>query len=417
VQGKTAIDLPAMPRTGKARTGGHAIADSEAIDLVMAMMAIPGRSGDEAAIMDFIRGKLRQASIPASALQVDDVHRRTPTPGQTGNLVLKLPGTVRGPRRMLVAHVDTVPICVGSRPVRKGKRVVSADANTGLGADNRSGAAVLLSAAVAIHRGELEHAPLTLLWTVQEEIGLHGARLATLGLLGKPRLAFNFDGGSPAKITIGATGGYRMAIDIRGLASHAGGAPAEGVSAVAIASLAIADLVNGGWHGAIEKDGHNGTSNVGVIRGGEATNVVADHVQIRAEARSHDATFRARIVKEIHRAFERAAKQVRNTAGKHGLVHIDGRLDYESFRLATSEPCVVAAVEAVRAEGREPEIAISNGGLDANWLTARGIPTVTLGCGQRNIHTTKEELDIADFHLARRVALRLATGGNATDEL
>ena len=27
---------------------------------------------------------------------------------------------------------------------------------------------------------------------------------------------------------------------------------------------------------------------------------------------------------------------------------------------------------------------ISNGGLDANWFSARGIPTVTLGCGQVN---------------------------------
>ena len=73
----------------------------------------------------------------------------------------------------------------------------------------------------------------------------------------------------------------------------------------------------------------------------------------------------------------------------------------------------MAAAEAVRAEGREPELAVSNGGLDANWLTARGIPTVTLGCGQRNIHTVKEELDIADFHLARRIALRLATAGES----
>ena len=75
-------------------------------------------------------------------------------------------------------------------------------------------------------------------------------------LLGKPKLAFNFDGGSPAKLTIGATGGYRMTIDIRGLASHAGSAPAEGVSAIAIASLAIADLVKNGWHGQIAKGRH-----------------------------------------------------------------------------------------------------------------------------------------------------------------
>lgn len=383
--------------------------DAEALQMVTEMMAIPGRSGEEAAIMDYIRGKLIAAGVAANALATDEAHRRAPHGGQVGNLVWKLPGTAAGPRRMLVAHVDTVPICVGSRPVQKGKRILAADPATGLGADDRAGAAVLLATALSLLRSGCKHPPLTLLWTVQEEVGLHGARLAKLSLLGRPRLAFNFDGGSPTKITIGATGGYRMTIDVRGIASHAGGAPAEGVSAIAIASLAIADLVQQGWHGQIEKGSHVGTSNVGVIHGGEATNVVTDHVQLRAEARSHDPRFRMRIVHEIERAFERAARRVRNSAGQCGAVQIEGQLDYESFRLARTEASVVAANAAVHAEGHEPELAISNGGLDANWLTARGIPTVTLGCGQRNIHTADEELDIADFHLARRIALRLAT--------
>ncbi len=174
--------------------------------------------------------------------------------------------------------------------------------------------------------------------------------------------------------------------------------------------MAIADLVNNGWHGQINQGRHIGTSNVGIIRGGEATNVVTDYLFIRAEARSHDPKFRMRIVKEIHKAFERAAKGVRNTAGKSGSVKIEGDLDYESFCLDRDEPCVLAAIEAVKAEGQEPELSISNGGLDTNWLTAYGIPTVSLGSGQRNIHTVAEELDIEQFHLARRIALRLATG-------
>jgi tripeptide aminopeptidase len=71
---------------------------------------------------------------------------------------------------------------------------------------------------------------------------------------------------------------------------------------------------------------------------------------------------------------------------------------------------VVAARAAVGAIGREPEIAVSNGGLDANWLTAQGIPTVSLGCGQVSPHTTSEALDIVEFQDACRIALRLATG-------
>jgi tripeptide aminopeptidase len=384
------------------------IPDAEALDLVMAMLSIPGRSGEESAVMAFICDQVRAAGLSDEALQFDDTQRRTPLGGQVGNLVLTLPGTIRGPRRMLVAHVDTVPICVGSRPVRKGKRIVSADKNTGLGADDRSGAAVLLTTALAIQRAKLPHPPLTFLWTVQEEAGLFGARYVRKSLLGSPKLAFNFDGGAPSQLKIGATGGYRMKIDIIGIAAHAGNRPEEGVSAIAIASLAIADLVQNAWHGLIDRSNGQGTSNVGVIAGGEATNVVTDRVELRVEARSHDPKFRRQIVKEIEEAFKRAAGKVRNSAGKFGRVQFDGHLDYEAFRLARDEPCVMAATAAIAAEGLEPELAITNGGLDANWLTAHGIRTVTLGCGQHHIHTVREELDVAEFHAARRIALRLA---------
>lgn len=391
----------------------NSISDSKALALVMEMMAIPGRSGEEAAIMIFICGKLIAAGISRSALSFDDANRRTPLGGQVGNLVLKMPGTIRGPRRMLAAHVDTVPICVGSRPVRKGKYVISANKETGLGADDRSGAAILLTTVLAILGSRLPHPPLTFLWAVQEEVGLFGARYVRLPKLGKPRLAFNFDGGAANALKIGATGGYRMTIEIEGLASHAGNHPEEGVSAIAIASLAIADLVKGGWHGLVSKSEGDGTSNIGVISGGEATNVVTDHVHIRAEARSHDPKFRQRIVDEIETAFKRAAAAVRSVDGTCGHVQFEGRLDYESFRLSRDEPCVAVAAAAIEAENLTAEYAITNGGLDANWLTAHGIPTVTLGCGQQNIHTAREQLDIAEFHRARRIALRLATAADS----
>lgn len=384
-------------------------ADSAAEQLLLELLAIPAGSGQEGPVAEYICDQLLAAGAPASAFKTDQAHRKSVHKGEQGNLILKLPGTVRAPRRMLVAHMDTVPICVGARPVKKGKRIVAADAHTGLGADDRTGVAVLLATALAILQENLPHPPLTFLWTVQEETGLHGARHVNLNLLGKPATAFNFDGQLPARLTVGATGGYRMNIEIRGLASHAGGHPEKGISAIAIAGLAIADLVENGWHGLIEKQGKRGTSNIGVINGGAATNVVTELVKIRAEARAHDAKFRQRIIDEIEKAFHGAAKKVRNSAGQCGEVAMAGRLDYESFALPTNVPSVRAAKAAVVAAGLTPEINISNGGLDANWLTAHGIPTVTLGCGQNNIHTTSEWLDLAEFHRARRVALHLAT--------
>ncbi|MBI2824575.1 MAG: M20/M25/M40 family metallo-hydrolase [Planctomycetia bacterium] len=378
--------------------------------LVLSLLGIPGTSGGERQVRDFITDQLRRAGAPPAAIRSDHAHRRTPIAGEVGNLIMRLPGTAPGARRLLVAHMDTVPLCVGAKPVVKGQFVRSASRQTGLGADDRAGCAVILTAALEILRRKLPHPPLVFLWPVQEEIGLYGARNANLALLGGPKLAFNWDGGPAEKLTIGATGAYRIQIMIEGLASHAGGAPERGVSAITIAGLAIAELARDGWLGDVRKGDARGTSNIGVIQGGAATNVVTDRVDIKAEARSHDPEFRRQILGAIEQAFHHAAGEVRNVEGVRGRIVFESRHDYEAFCLPDNDASVLAADKAVHAVGGQPFRAVSNGGLDANWLTARGIPTVTLGCGQLNAHTTAEQLDLAAFRQACRVALRLATG-------
>ncbi len=376
---------------------------------VMRLMAIEGASGNEQAVADDVIGELLAAGASRDDIRFDSAHKKSPIKGETGNLIFKLPGAIEAPRRMLVAHLDTVPICVGSKPKQDGELVRSAAPGRGIGADNRAGTAVLLSTAVELLKRKPPHPPLTFLWTVQEEVGLQGARNIQLSALGKPVLAFNWDGGAASKVTVGATGGYRMEITVTGLASHAGVAPEKGVSAIAIASLAIADLHRAGWHGAVDKPGGTGTSNFGTIAAGQATNVVADRAVILAEARSHDPRFRSEIVGEMEAAFERAAATVRSDTHVHGRIEFSGRLDYESFRLADDQPCVQIAETALRSLGASPFRAIANGGLDANWLTAHGIPTVTLGCGQLGPHTAGEALDLNEFDLACRLAVILAT--------
>ena len=404
---KTSSKRPARSTAGETQLQPNL---DRATRLVMQLMAIEGPSGREGRVVQFVTGQLRRAGAEAGAIRTDNADRHTPLAGETGNLIFRLPGTRRAPRRMLMAHLDTVPICVGARPIRRGDRILSADAHTGLGADDRAGVAVVLNTAIEILKNKLPHPPLTFFWPVQEEIGLQGARHAQLGLLGRPRLAFNFDGGAPEKLTIGATGGYRMTIRIDGVPSHAGGAPEYGVSAISIAGLAITDLQHNGWHGAIRKGQRTGTCNIGVIRGGTATNVVSEHVEIKAEARSHSPSFRRQIVRQIEKAFLRAAESVKNVLGTSGQVCFEGSLDYESFKLKKSEPCVRTAEAAVRSVGERPIHFVTNGGVDANWTTARGIPTVTLGCGQLLQHTRDEQLDVPSFQQACRIALKLATG-------
>jgi tripeptide aminopeptidase len=391
-----------MPRMKTSKT-------SPALELVLELLSIPGKSTNERGVAERIVQKLKAAGVPDSAITFDDAHKQSPAGGEVGNLIVKLPGTIHGPRRLLMAHMDTVPLCVGARPVRKGNRIVSADPATALGGDDRAGVAVVLHTALSLIRDNIPHPPLTLFFPVQEEIGLVGARYVNVKKLGNPAMCFNWDGGNAALVTIGATGAFHLDITVLGLASHAGAHPEDGISAIAIAGTAIAALTANGWHGFVEKGKKLGTSNIGVIHGGAATNVVTDRVHLQAEARSHDAAFRKKIVEAFVAAFARAAKGLKNSAGKTGTVEFDVQHKYESFKLPMSDRSVVAAMTAIEKCGLEPAAKISNGGLDANWMTDHGLPTVTLGCGQDGIHTTSESLDIEHFEHACRIVRELAT--------
>ena len=376
----------------------------------MELLSVPGVSCEEREIADKIIEILGRHGLPKKAIAFDNAHKRSPYGGDVGNLIIKLPGTVKGPRRMLLAHTDTVPICRGSKPVRRGNFIVSAGKNTGVGADNRSGASAVVSAVVEILERRLPHPPLTLLFTVQEEIGLVGAKYVNMRMLGSPKLAFNWDGGAPECVEIGATGGDHLEIDVTGIPAHAGGQPDRGVSASTIAGLAIADLEQNGWLGLVMKGGVRGTSNIGIIEGGNATNVVMDRLHIAAECRSYSVMLRRRIAEAYRKAFEKAARSVVSVDHKRGSVSVTCSKKYEAFRLPKKSPCMNEVVRALQGLGMRAILEFSNGGLDANWLAERGICAATLGAGSLDAHTANDRVVVSQYLDGCRVALALATG-------
>ncbi len=382
-----------------------------ALERFLAITAIPGKSCDEADVAKAIEELFLVAGVDPAQIQYDGAGERTPTKGNCGNLIVSLPGNGQGPRTLLSAHMDTVPICVGAQPVVDGDQVKSS-VDTGLGADDRSGCTAILTAAIErLKLGDENFPPAVIGFFVQEEIGLHGARNLDVDAIGQVDRAFNFDGGTLEKVTSGAIGGERMTIQLTGIPSHAGVAPEKGASAIVMAAKAIANLDANGWLGKVEKDGGVGTANVGVIQGGEATNVVTPELFLKAEARSHDAAMRTKIVSAIREAFQNAAAEVKNDDGKSGECDFQSRVDYEAFKLPDDHPSIATAKKALGVVGREPFVEVADGGLDANWLFRHGIEAVTLGCGQRNIHTADERLEIADYLDACVLATWLITAG------
>ena len=140
-----------------------------------------------------ITRKLLAAGCRKAWIKQDDAHRQLGPGYETGNLIVQLPGTVKhAPRILFSAHMDTVPLCKGAEPVVKDKRVV-ARGHTGLGGDDRSGCAAMVVMGETLLRHRIPHPPITLLFPIAEENGLHGSRMVRLEDLGNPAMGFNLD--------------------------------------------------------------------------------------------------------------------------------------------------------------------------------------------------------------------------------
>jgi tripeptide aminopeptidase len=377
-------------------------------------LAIDGVTGQEKAIAEAIRDDLIALGVPASAIRFDDAASRIPLPTETGNLIVDLPGTRPGPRLLFSTHLDTVPLCAGAKPRREGDRIVG-DGTTALGGDNRTGCALLVSLVETLLKHDLPHPPITLLFTVREESGLHGARELNPKDLNGAVMCFNVDGRLASELIIGAVGQENWEVAVTGKASHAGVAPDKGISATMVGALGLAETKAAGWFGKIVKPEGHGTSNIGIFGGkngkaaGDATNVVTDYAWLRGEARSPSEDFTAKITAGIRGAFEKARAQVIDTEGETAKVEFTNVKAYPPFNLARESPAVAHAVKAVAAIGLEPSFVFSNGGLDANWLDKHGVPTVTIGAGQYEIHTIKEYVDLPEYAQGCRLAIELAT--------
>ena len=385
-----------------------------ATDMLIRLLAIDSVTGFEAAIGAAIVDELKKVGVPASAIRYDTVHQRIKLPTEVGNLIVDLPGTKPGPRLLFSTHMDTVPLCKGAKPRREGDRIVS-DGTTALGGDNGTGCAVLIALAKTLIDHKLPHPPITMLFTVREESGLHGARELNPKDLGGATMGFNVDSTHAALLTIGAVGQQNWEVTIKGKAAHAGVAPERGISSTLVASIGLTEAHRSGWFGKVVQPEGKGSSNVGIFGGkdgkpaGDATNVVTDYVHLVGEARSTDAAFAVKITEAFEAAFNKAKGEVKDADGNMAEVSFQSRTAYPPFLMSEDDPAVQRAKKAAQGMGLEPVTMVSAGGLDANWLVKHGVPTVTFGAGQAEIHTVNEYVVIPEFAQGCRLAVAIAT--------
>lgn len=314
--------------------------------------------------------------------------------GNTGNIIAELKGTQESaPKLFFSAHMDCVEPCKNVKPqVKNG--IITSDGTTVLGSDDKAGIAPILEVLSVLKEKDIKHGDIQIILTVAEESGLNGSKNLNPKSI-KADFGYCLDSsGRPGKIVIQAPGENDIHVKIHGKSAHAGIAPEEGINAIVVAAKAIANINQG-------RLDHETTANIGIIHGGNATNIVPDLVEITCEARSCNEKKLAEQTDSMIKCFETVARENGATA-EFKITHC-----YQPYTLSEAMPVIQTAIWAIKQTGLEPNITPTGGGSDGNYFNAYGIPCAVLGVGMTKVHTTEEYILEEDLYQTAQIVLEI----------
>lgn len=311
----------------------------------------------------------------------------------SGNVIGRLKGNTDGEAILFSAHMDTVSPGKGIKPVIK-DGVIYSDGTTVLGGDDKAGIAAILEAIETVIEKDIPHGDIEVVFSIYEEGGLYGAKNLDYTKL-KAKKGFVLDsGGNPGEIIIQGPAQNKIYAKFIGKEAHAGVAPENGISAIQMAAEAISNMK-------LLRIDEETTANIGVISGGEATNIVTKEVKIQGEARSLSDEKLQKQTEHMVKCCEEAAQKF------GGRVEVEVDHSYGAFKVEEDAEIVQKVKEACRNIGLEPYTTSSGGGSDTNILNANGIVAVNLGIGERKPHTVEEHIHIKDLENAARLVLEI----------
>lgn len=310
------------------------------------------------------------------------------------NVAARLPG--EGKPLFLNAHTDNVAPAQGIKPVIGGGQIAS-DGTTVLGADDLAGVAAILEGIESLVEDGIKHVPLEVAITTQEEVGLVGAKAFDMQDF-KAKEGIVLDGHGPVgAITLASPTHNLIEVTITGRAAHSAIAPESGISAIRVAAQAISKMKLGRFD-------RETTTNIGMIRGGTARNIVPERVELVGEARSLNLHKLERATRSMKASFEKA------TRASHASLEFRVTRAYNRYQFSRNDRLVKRVSQALRRIGRKPRLEVTMGGSDANIWNSKGIKSLVVSVGYEEIHTTSEYIPIQELVKAAELVRALSEG-------
>ena len=278
-------------------------------------------------------------------------------------------------------------------PMFKGYDLVTTDGTTLLGADDKAGIAIIMSALEYLYKHpEVKHHNISVCFTVDEEIG-EGPKHFSLEKMDAD-YAFTIDGALIDCIDYENFNAQKFEMDIQGVSVH----PGEGKGKLINALLVLNEFINmlppketpfdanedeGYWH----MNGIEGTS---------------DKVHMDMILREFD---REKLLKRD----DLIEKAIKTLLEKYPGISIDYKISeqYENMKPYVEKfpKPVAVAKAALLKNGIEPKSSKIRGGTDGATFSKMGLVTPNLGTGSYNHHGRFEFLVIQEFEKMIQVVI------------
>lgn len=340
--------------------------------------AFDALSEHEQAVADYNRTRLEQMGFKVSQDEI-------------GNVIGYLPG--EGEPILLNAHMDGVGPAKGHKPVKE-NGYLQGDSTTNVRADDIAGNTVILEAVGELVRSGKKHMPIVVAFTVQEEIGLFGAKALDVSKYGVKQ-GIVYDNGLEAGTMIASAGAYR-ALNIRIVGKSAHPAKDMNASINPVDVFVEAGVTSAYW------DDELTTVNMGMGSWGEARNMVPGEMLIKGELRSY------LFPDEITERVERLSSAFEQAAAKYGArVEVEVLPLAEAYVVKPDEPLVKKYREVVENRGGEFRTGETLIASDANAFRQKDLGVFVVSTGVEGEHSLDERIEIQAMEMLARDLIEL----------
>ena len=363
------------------------------VDVGKQLVSIPSVSGDEYAVMQFVKQWLGERGIS---------YVETANDPQRPNIIATVGNAADGPLVVMNGHLDVVPVSDASSWVTDPfEGVVSDDGERlyGRGAsDMKTSVGVMMTMLELFKDAPLKGA-LSAHIVSDEEVGAEfGTRhvLAEIEAGNLPRPDYVFIGeGSEHKVRNAERGGLAVNVHFKGKASHTAAARVTGINALQKAAKGILALEHhiDTFHPAV---GYPVLS-VNMIEAGVAHNVVPGEAMISIDRRLVPGEDMDSAVADIRAKLDAVAAE---DPDFNYELEIDPDGSYIAPNITPEDsPLVQAFQKAVRElTGKEPEYFVQWAGMtDGRFYRQHGMDTVGMGPRGESAHGANESIKIADL--------------------